>query len=91
MVKKFSGCFTPRPSFFCLTLRGHGHPDFPARTAPGKSTEGILIKELNPELNSKDEWANSNTLREEDPIRRDDLPNVFEEGIRRMKKSNYSH
>ena len=32
-------------------------------------TEAILLNELNPELNTKDEWGNSNALREEDRIR----------------------
>ena len=27
-------------------------------------TEAVLIKELNPELNTKEEWGNSNALRE---------------------------
>ena len=52
--------------------------------------EAILIKELNPERNTKDEWGNSNALREKDRIRRDDSPNSFEEGIIRTRKSNNS-
>ena len=27
-------------------------------------TEAVMIKELNPELNTKEEWGNSNALRE---------------------------
>ena len=53
--------------------------------------EAIPIKELNQELNTKDEWGNSNALREKDRIRRDDSPNSFEEGIIRTRKSNNSH
>ena len=53
-------------------------------------TEAILIKELNPELNTKDEWGNSNVLRKEDRIRRDDLPNSFEEAIIRTRRSSNS-
>ena len=54
-------------------------------------TEAILIKELNPELNTKDEWENSNALRERDRIRRDNLPNFFKEDIMRARNSNNSH
>ena len=52
-------------------------------------TEAILIKELNPELNTKNEWGNSNALRERD--RRDNLPNFFKEDIKRRRNSNNSH
>ena len=31
-------------------------------------TEAVLIKELNPELNTKEEWGNSNALRERKAI-----------------------
>ena len=31
-------------------------------------TEAVLIKELNPELNTKEEWGNSNALRERKTI-----------------------
>ena len=31
-------------------------------------TEAVLIKELNPELNTKEEWENSNALRERKTI-----------------------
>ena len=51
----------------------------------------VLIKELNPELNTKDEWGNSNALRERDRIRRDNLPNFFKEDIIRTRNSNNSH
>ena len=54
-------------------------------------TEAILIKELNPELNTKDEWGNSNALRERDRIRRDNLPNFFKEDIIRTRNSNNTH
>ena len=54
-------------------------------------TEAILIKELNPELNTKDEWENSNALSERDRIRRDNLPNFFKEDIMRTRNSNNSH
>ena len=54
-------------------------------------TEAILIKELNPELNTKDEWGNSNALRERDRIRRDNLPTFFKEDIIRTRNSNNSH
>ena len=54
-------------------------------------TEAILIKELNQKLNNKDEWGNSNALREKDRLRRDDLPNILEEGIVGTNKSNNSH
>ena len=50
-------------------------------------TEAILIKELNPELNT----GNSNALRERDRIRRDNLPNFFKEDITRTRNSNNSH
>ena len=48
-------------------------------------TEPILIKELNSELNTKDEWGNLNALRERDRIRRDNLTNFFKEEIMRMR------
>ena len=48
-------------------------------------TEPILIKELNPELNTKDEWGNSNALRERDRIGRDNLQNFFKEEIMRTR------
>ena len=57
-------------------------------------TEAILIKELNPEINIKDEWRDSNALREKDRTRRDDLPNSFKEAtieqfsLRRLPKGN---
>ena len=51
-------------------------------------TEAILVKELNPELNTKDEWGNSNALREKDRIRRD-LPNSFEVGIIRTRDTKH--
>ena len=51
-------------------------------------TEVVLFNELSPELNTKDEWKNSNTLREKDCIRLDDLPNLLEEDIIRTSKSN---
>ena len=54
-------------------------------------TEVILIKELNPEVHIKDEWGNSNALRERDRIRRDNLPNFFKEDIMRTINSNNSH
>ena len=54
-------------------------------------TKAILIKELNPELNTKDEWGNSNALRERDRIRRDNLPNFFKEDIMKTRNSNNSH
>ena len=54
-------------------------------------TEAILIKELNQELNTKDEWGNSNALRKRDSIRRDNLPNFFKEDIMRTRNSNNSH
>ena len=54
-------------------------------------TEAILIKELNRELNTKDEWGNLNALRERDCIRRDNLPNFFKEDIMRTRDSNNSH
>ena len=50
-----------------------------------KVTDTILIKELNPELNTKDEWGNSNVLRERDRIRRDNLPNLFKVEIMRTR------
>ena len=54
-------------------------------------TEAILIKELNPELNTKDKWGNSYALRERDRIRRDNLPNFFKEDIIRTRNSNNCH
>ena len=54
-------------------------------------TEVILSKELNPEVHIKDEWGNSNALRERDRIRRDNLPNFFKEDIMRTINSNNSH
>ena len=43
--------------------------------------EVILMKELSMEIKTKDEWGNSNALREKGLIRRDDLPNLFKEDI----------
>ena len=54
-------------------------------------TAAILIKELNPELNTKDEWGNSNALRERDRIRCDNLPNFFKEDTIRTRNLNNSH
>ena len=48
-------------------------------------TKAILIKELNPELNTKDEWGNSNALRERHHIRCDNLTNFFKEEIMRTR------
>ena len=54
-------------------------------------TEAMLIKELNPELNTINEWENSNALRERGRIRCDNLPNFFKEDIMRTRNSTNSH
>ena len=48
-------------------------------------TKAILIKELNPELNTKEEWGNFNALHERDRIRGDSFPNIFKEEIMRRR------
>ena len=49
-------------------------------------TEAMLMKELNPELNIKDEWGNSNATRERDRIRRYNLPHLFKEEVMRTRR-----
>ena len=46
-------------------------------------TEVILIKELSPELNTKDESGNSNALRERDRIKCENLQNFLTGDIMR--------
>ena len=57
---------------------------------PRQVTEAILIKEQNPEFNTKDERGTSNTLRERDRIRRDNLPRFFKEDIMRTRNTRQS-
>ena len=51
-------------------------------------TEAVLIKELNPELNTKEEWGNSNVLRERKTIFDVmDLSNLNEANFQRTQRS----
>ena len=50
-------------------------------------TEAVLIKELNPELNTKEEWGNSNALRERKTIFDVmDLSNLNEANFQRTQR-----
>ena len=51
-------------------------------------TEAVPIKELNPELNTKEEWGNSNALRERKTVFDVmDLSNLNEANFLRTQKS----